>query len=69
MPAWWLFWQKLVPGMFKVTREQKQDCKTTEGLKAMLELPHSFLCVDLCGWEVVVFPPTVTDPSLLFGLN
>lgn len=40
MPAWWLLWQKLVPGRFKVTREQKQDCKTTEGLKAMLELPH-----------------------------
>lgn len=52
----WLFWRKLLPGRLKVKGKQKQDCKTTEGLKGVSELPGLFLFVELSGPEGVLIP-------------
>lgn len=54
MVGCWLLWQKLIPGRWKVKREQKQDHKIIEGLGGMPELLGLFLFVELSGLKEVL---------------
>lgn len=54
MVGCWLLWHKLIPGRWKVKREQKQDHKIIEGLGGMPELLGLFPFVEVSGLKEVL---------------
>lgn len=52
----WLLWRKLLPGRLKTKWKQKQDRKSTKGLRGAWELPGLSLLVELSGPEGELIP-------------